>query len=89
MIISKEAIEKLGASELEQEFRAYDNRIARLQERIAFLESLLKEIEEHEHCNGKKPSKWLSDGTVLEEAYTSHAEGHRCAAEIAKKWREK
>lgn len=52
-----------------------------LKSRIVFLESLLREIEEHPHIT--------SDPKRSVPCNFSHAEGHRCAAAIAARWREK
>jgi hypothetical protein len=52
--------------------------IDKSRERIAFLESLLREIAEHEHCQ-------IGAGE-LDMPYTRGAcEGHRCAAAIARR----
>ena len=64
------------------------------QERILFLESLLREIEEHLHCNGNSKCDFLGemfdDLPTYKPAYEAGARrGHRCAAAIAAKWREK
>ena len=49
-------------------------------QRIQFLENLLREIEEHPHIT--------SDPKRSVPCNFSHAEGHRCAAAIAARWRE-
>jgi hypothetical protein len=61
------------------------------QRRIVFLESLLKEIEEHPHCREDQvhwPDPPL-DPYDDSQWCMGYAQGHRCAAKIARKWREK
>lgn len=58
--------------------------IAEQQDRIIYLESPLKEIEEHEHIKSGLCAP-LGEGRIFQ----GRRQGHRCAAEIAKRWREK
>jgi hypothetical protein len=53
------------------------------QERIEELESLLKEIAEHEHLNiSPDPDYYKPDKYMREQG---HRDGHRCAAAIARR----
>lgn len=55
------------------------------QQRIEFLEGLLRQIEEHPHCREDQVHQvhWYNDG----QWRMGYSQGHRCAADIAVKWK--
>jgi|WetSurSiteA1Bulk_404760.scaffolds.fasta_scaffold28855_2 hypothetical protein len=65
-----------------------------LLERITLLESLLREIAEHEHCNPTPGQTTCNNDGILSSYISEHGwsdwycgcvEGHRCAAAIARR----
>lgn len=56
----------------------------------AKLEALLKEIEEHEHCDPRRfEISFPTNPDCDTQLQINHAQGHRCCAEIAKRRHEK
>ena len=62
--------------------------VARLTEEVDRLDGLLREIEEHDHrfvANLPIMERGFYDAYDPASARQGHAEGHRCAAEIARR----